>query len=452
MSEKGMSFNTKLCDLESKYAAFAKVMENNYITIIEADLRTNEAVILKSAELKELVGSQMPWPVLLEKYEEHRVYLEDRSILKALSYDCLNHFLEQGQRELKLEIRCKAAAVEYIWVEIKVSIVSHTEKRLLITTRSIDEQRLMKSIVEQFVFQNFDYFILLNAKNNTYTMFGGDRNGVPLPPEKGDDYTAEVARYNAKYVLPEEYERVTANMQIEHVLAMLEHEKCYSFSCRGISISGAVRRSRVQFQYYDKVAGLILLTRTDITEIFQEEQAKNERLTKALFDAQHDALTGLLNQKGIEMAVIGSLHQMQGKQAVLLFIDVDNFKMVNDTLGHQEGDRLLRFLADSLQKIAGRTGIAGRIGGDEFLLYLPDTSSIEQVAHCAEQVCHTFDSFASESIKSIPVSCSVGISTYPKDGTEYDHLLRKADQALYTSKRYGKNRFYFYSQKMHGEF
>lgn len=452
MSEKDRDFNTKVYDLESKYAAFAKVMENNYISIAEVDLCTNNAVILKSTAFQELVGSQMPWPVLLEKYAEHRAYVEDRSILASLSYDCLNRFLEQGQRELKLEIRCKTAEVEYIWAEVKVSIVSLTEKRLLITTRSIDEQRLMKSIVEQFVFQNFDYFILLNAKNNTYTMFGGDRNGVPLPPEKGDDYTAEVARYNAEYVLPEEYERVTANMQIKHVLAMLEHKKCYSFSCRGISISGTLRRSRVQFQYYDKVAGLILLTRTDITQIFQEEQAKNERLTKALFDAQHDALTGLLNQKGIEMAVIDSLHQMQGKQAAFLFIDVDNFKMVNDTLGHQKGDELLCFLAESMQKIAGRAGIAGRIGGDEFLLYLSDISSIEEVANCAGQVCRTFDSFALESMKTIPVSCSVGISTYPKDGTEYGCLLRKADQALYTSKRYGKNRFYFYSKKMHGEY
>lgn len=181
-----------------------------------------------------------------------------------------------------------------------MSLLSIPEKKLLVTTRNVDGQRMLKSIVEQFVFQNFDYFMLLNVKNNSYTMFSGDTNGMPLPPVSSDDYTAEVARYNTKYVAKEEYERVTASMQIPHVIEMLEREPSYSFTSKGYTVDGALRRSRVQYRYYDKAAGLILLTRTNITEIFKEEQEKNERLTAALYEARHDALTGLLNQKGIE--------------------------------------------------------------------------------------------------------------------------------------------------------
>lgn len=179
-----------------------------------------------------------------------------------------------------------------------------------------------------------------------------------------------------------------------------------------------------------------------------EEQARNERLTAALYEAQHDALTGLLNHKGLKSLVVDSLEQLEKRQAAFLFIDVDNFKMVNDTLGHQEGDRLLRHLASAIQEIADQAGIAGRIGGDEFLLYLPQYTSVEQITRHAEEICHIFDPFAGETGKEFPISCSVGVSIYPKDGMDYESLLRKADQALYTSKRYEKNRCYFYSEEI----
>lgn len=448
MSEKSIYSSEKFLNLESKYAAFAKVLAKNYNSIAEVDLQTGNAVILKYVWDQEFEGRELPWSILLERFAKHRAYPEDCAMLHSLTYDCLHDFLEKGQSEFVFEMRCTAIDTVYIWVEIKVSIISAAKKKLLVTIRSIDEQRMMKSIVEQFVFQNFDYFILLNAKNNSYTMFSGDKYGVPIPPVSGDDYTVEVARFNAKYLVPEEYERVTASMQIAHVTKMLEHEASYSFFSNGITEDGVPRRSRVQFRYYDREAGLILLTRTDITEMFMEEQAKNERLTAALYDAQHDALTGVLNQKGIETFVIDSLKDLHKKQAAFLFIDVDNFKMVNDTLGHQAGDKLLRFLADSIQKIAGNTGIAGRIGGDEFLLYLPKFSSIEQIMNHSGQICHVFDTFTEKLSKELPISCSVGISIYPKDGMDYECLLRKADQALYTSKRYGKSRSYFYSEEM----
>lgn len=448
MSEEPVNARKKLTDMESRYIAFAKALANNYISIAEVDLHTGNAVVLRSTEDSRLEGVELPWQVLLERYAQNRAYPEDRAMLQMLTYDRLKEFFEQGQEEIVLELRCVAVEAKYIWVEIRVSLLSSAEKKLLVTTHSVDGRRMLKSIVEKFVFQNFDYFILLNARNNSYTMFSGDKNGIPLPPMSSDDYTTEVARYNAKYVPKEDYARVTANMQIPHVLEMLEHEPSYSFTSGGFATDGTLRRSRVQYQYYDKAAGLILLTRTNTTEIFKEEQEKNKRLTAALYEARHDALTGLLNQKGTEAFVIESLEQLQGEQGAFLFIDVDNFKMVNDTLGHQEGDRLLRFLGNAIQKIAKPDGIAGRIGGDEFLLYLPRYSSIKIIMEYAQQICGIFDTYKRESCKEIPISCSVGVSIYPKDGTDYECLLRKADQALYTSKRYGKNRCYFYSEEL----
>lgn len=433
---------------ESRCAAVARVLAKNYISVVELDLCTGNASILKSSEDPKYNGREVPWGVLTDWYALHRAHPEDRATVLSLTREFLNSFMAQGRESLTLEVRCRSAKDAYVWLEIEVSIISAREKRLLVTLRSINENRMLKSIVDKYVYQEMDYFVLLDAKNNSYTMFSGTKSGTPLPPATGDDYAAAVRAYNMQYVVPEEQEWVTASMQIPHVLHMLEKEDSYSFTGSFITDEGEYRRTRVQFLYYDKPAGLILVTRTDITKIFLEEQEQSQRLASALRDAQYDALTGILNKRGMEPLVLDSLAHQHGKQAVFMFIDVDNFKMVNDTLGHAEGDRLLRFLAESIQTLAGNTGISGRIGGDEFLLYLPAISSTEQISHCAEQICYVFDDIVKGLSSYLPVSCSVGISSYPADGTDYETLLRKADQALYTSKRYGKSRYYFYSEEM----
>lgn len=441
--------NEKRYNPESQYAALAKILVKNFISLVELDLRTGNAFVLKSSEDLELEGRESKWRTLLDRYAQRKAYPEDRAAVLSLTLDYLNIFLDQGRREFTLEVRCLSDKSAYIWAEISISVISVEERKLLITTRNIDEDRMLKSIVEQFVYQDLDYFVLLNAKNNSYTMFSGKKKGTPIPSAFDDNYTGRVLEYNARYVASEEVQRTTANMQIPHVLEMLEKQERYSFSTSGITEEGIFRRTRVQFQYYDKEAGLILLTRTDITQMFIEEQEKNERLAEALRDARQDALTGIHNQKGTEALIIDLLTKQKENQAAFLFVDVDNFKMVNDTLGHQMGDTLLHLLASSIKKIAAEyDGIAGRIGGDEFLLFLPGVSTLDPVKHCAQQVCHVFETVTEEFIKALPISCSVGISTYPKDGVDYKTLLRKADQALYISKRYGKSRYYFYSEDL----
>lgn len=445
--EKEIKSNEKYSSQESRYTALAKILAKNFISVIEVDLCTGNAIVLESRKDLELVGRELRWSELLNRYAQRRAYPEDRSKVLSLTQDYLDSFLDKGSEEIFLEVRCLSENAAYMWAEISISVISAEERKLLITTRSIDEHRMLKSIVERFVYQDLDYFILLNAKNDTYTMFSAKKNGTPIPPAFGESYSEQMLKYNAHYVAPEEYQRTTDNMQISHVLKMLEKEEQYSFSTSGITDQGTFRRTRVKFQYYDKEAGLILLTRTDITRMFIEEQEKNERLAAALQDARQDALTGIYNQKGTESLIIDLLTKQKENRAAFLFVDVDNFKMVNDTLGHQEGDALLRFLAGAIRDIAAEyTGIAGRIGGDEFLLFLPSIASMEQVKNCAEQICNIFTAVMEGAIKEIPISCSVGISVYPKDGGDYKTLLRKADQALYTSKRYGKNRHYFYSE------
>lgn len=411
-----------------------------FIGVIKINLKNGEALVLKSDLNQDSVGKVVSFSDLVERYVKQRVYPSDQEKVSFVTLDRLKKFCLDGSG-FPFEIRARTDTGQFQWVEVSAVHSPLDQKNVLLTTRNIDETKLLKSIINLFVYRNYDYLCLIDAKNDTFVRLTGSKENTPVPPEKGEHYTSEMLSFNRKYVVPEDYERVTANMQLSNIIERLEKADFYSFTSGGITADGKFRRSRVNYFYYDKAAGLILNARTDVTQIYLEEQEKSRQLAEALRNAQHDAMTGIYNQKATMELVKCSLDNQYRRTAAFFFIDVDNFKLANDTLGHQKGDELLCFLAQRIQKIAGREGIAGRIGGDEYLLYLPNLSNIREVEQVAEQICQIFE----YSLAKDMISCSVGVAIYPRDGTDYETLLRKADQALYTSKRYGKKRYFLYS-------
>lgn len=425
----------------------AQAFLEDHISVGKLDLQTGEVFVMKSDLDWEIAGLVFDWTELLKRYVQQRVYPPDRELASSFTLEWMREFcLNINPR---IELRSTAGENHYEWVEMAAYKVGADAHTALVCTKSINETKLVRSIVDLFVYQNYDYLILIDTINDSYTRFTGSKGNIPVPPEKGENYTADMIAYNCKYVAPEDCERVTANMQIPHILRMLKHSDSYSFTSGGLTEDGGYRRSRIMFLSYDKPAGLILCARTNVTQIYLEEQEKSRQLHEALQSAQLDAMTGIFNPKATAELVARSLENQYHKTAALLFIDVDNFKIINDTLGHQIGDALLCFLARSIQEIAGRKGIAGRLGGDEYLLYLPDVSSVSEIEEAAGKLCGIFSAlpadFFAKGVQQDMISCSVGVSVYPRDGTDYETLLRKADQALYTSKRYGKKRYYLYS-------
>lgn len=409
------------------------------------NFKTAKAQILKCDLWPELFGQEYEWQELVQRYFHKRVFMQDEQSSLALSLENVKVSCLKQNGTFVFETRINCGENVFKWAEISISIVESDENMAIVRICDIDEAILMRKIVDLFVYQNYDYLLLIDSKNDSYIRFTGGKGNIPLPPERGKHYTQDMIHYNKQYVMPECCQRVTDNMQISNVIKMLENNGTYSFTSSGITKDGNYRQSRVTFIYSDKCAGLILCARTDVTQIYLEEQEKKQQLSEALRRAQHDPLTGIYNQKATSELVARSLETRYRNMATVFFIDVDNFKMMNDTYGHQKGDKLLRFLAHRLRETAGRDGIAGRLGGDEYLLYMPSIGSVKEIEEIGKSICQIYESFSDDSVDRTLLSCSVGISVYPRDGTDYETLVRKADQALYTSKRYGKNRFYFFS-------
>lgn len=169
------------------------------------------------------------------------------------------------------------------------------------------------------------------------------------------------------------------------------------------------------------------------------------------YKAERDSLTGLYNKSTTEILISSQLIADKGNpiSGVLFIIDIDDFKMINDRLGHLYGDAVLSELSESLRKVFRDSDIVGRIGGDEFLVFAEGLQSEGLMIKKANSICTAFlQTYANEKDEGYAVSSSIGIAVFPKDGESFEALFRCADAALYTSKAQGKNRYSFYNKNL----
>lgn len=182
---------------------------------------------------------------------------------------------------------------------------------------------------------------------------------------------------------------------------------------------------------------------SDITEIKGHE----DQLQKM---AHYDTLTGLPNrvlfndrlQRAIETAKIDQ------KKVALLFIDLDRFKEINDSFGHNAGDEILKTVSKRLQKVIGEDGTISRLGGDEFSIILEEIEEVEEVSFIANKILNVLSQEIMLEDNALYISSSIGISMFPGDGGSSQNLLKYADSAMYKAKDEGRNNFQYYNTSM----
>jgi len=197
----------------------------------------------------------------------------------------------------------------------------------------------------------------------------------------------------------------------------------------------------------------ILGTFEDITE----RQRVQEKIR---YQAMHDLLTGLPNRTLFNEQLSVSLTQACNSQSMLavMFLDLDRFNTINDTLGHAVGDRLLQEVAKRLSSCLRQNDILARWGGDEFTLLVSQTNSADEVAKIAQRILNVLKpAFNLEGYSqacrstSLHISTSIGITLYPQDGENAETLLRNSAAALHRAKQQGRNNFQFYTAAMNSQ-
>lgn len=187
----------------------------------------------------------------------------------------------------------------------------------------------------------------------------------------------------------------------------------------------------------------VLAIATDITE----RKAAEKRIE---FLAHHDALTGLPNRRLIQARFDQAIAfaNRDGRKVALVFMDLDHFKSINDTLGHAAGDAYLTEISRRLSAVVRSTDILSRQGGDEFLLVLAGLTDKEDVPPILNKLAERLREPVQVSDVELGVSMSIGVAVYPEDGNNFDELLKKADMAMYRAKQEGRNTYRFYHDGM----
>ena len=163
------------------------------------------------------------------------------------------------------------------------------------------------------------------------------------------------------------------------------------------------------------------------------------------YQTERDSLTGLFNRTAAAKQIEQYLQsERASEKAALLILDIDNFKLVNDTYGHMAGDSVLISCGEAIRRQFRCNDIVARLGGDEFIIFLPGIPNQKIAENCCQKILDCFAKDVASLVPKCTISCSIGIAVYPEDGMSYIQLLQNADTALRCAKEAGKNRWVTY--------
>jgi diguanylate cyclase (GGDEF)-like protein len=211
----------------------------------------------------------------------------------------------------------------------------------------------------------------------------------------------------------------------------------------------AMRSGAQDYLMKDNLTRLVPAIRRELADA-DERRALREAQQTLRHQAYHDILTGLPNRWLLRDRMEQAMKYARQKNSGLavMFLDLDRFKNLNDTLGHMTGDYLLRAVAERLNLILNERDTLARLGGDDFVLMLMDIFGIEQAAAAADLVLTALHEPFVLDDKEIYVGASIGIAMYPANGDEFDILIKNAESAMYYAKDQGRNNYQFFSQEI----
>ena len=324
-------------------------------------------------------------------------------------------------------------------IDAQSSLISKTKVELI---QELEYERFLKQITNEF----YEHIFEADLTNNKL-LTHGSLHDFGIKPNSVDNYDAYLKFLVQNTIVPKSRKECLKTYSREHLIQEYKNGKsqlslqCLASDNTGKNTFWLEINSRVFLNPATDTLRCIIYCR-NIDEAKRHEIGLLEK-------AQQDSLTMLFNKRTVE-TLIDELFVSSPKNAkhALIMLDLDNFKKVNDSLGHVFGDKVLVEFSQEMRKAFREDDIIGRIGGDEFVILVKNYGSIDTLQTRVKQLCarlvKSYDSY----LEKYSVSASIGVALFPDDATNYKELQKKADNALYFSKGHGKNTYTFFKKEL----
>ncbi len=383
-----------------------------------------------------------------EEFREHYyncfdllVMKQDRSKVKEMIENQIKFF-----DTVELTYRVKDMMDNVMWIYHKGRLVKRDDgsEKFYVVISDVTEEKLVQAqlqqINEQLYMETERYKLIEEAVDNIQFDYNAIRDSVTTSVKDADGNRRVITSYLTGGVMKETiHEEDFPTFYDMWCLAMREPTKGVMEYRSKLLTEDYVWYRLNYASFADKNDRVIRLVGS--AKEITEEKAEQEALKAKI---ELDGMTGLLNKVATQVSIedyisncdIGICHAM-------LMIDTDNFKSINDTFGHQYGDRVIKFVARAIKETFRESDYVGRMGGDEFLVFMKHTTpniTEERAGVLNRAIEHTF----TQDGQSVSISCSIGIAYFGRDGEDFDTLYKNADSALYEAKESGKNQFRIY--------
>ena len=369
-----------------------------------------------------IVGKSVPEIIGTDAFAAIRPYVERAMLGETVRYERQSKLAGGGERTLEVNLIPHSGNTGNVFAAFVLinDITRHHEAEKAIRD---SEERLRKfadATTEGIVF--IDASIIVDCNEAAARMLRTTQGEL-------------VGRRNLDFVAPEDMETVVSNIRAgferPYEITLIRNDGsrlAVELVGKGLAYHGITHRMTV------------------IRDITDRKQAE----AHIQFLAHHDTLTHLPNRALLldRIQVMLAAARRNETEVGIMFIDLDNFKTINDSLGHYAGDELLKRVASRVQSCLRGVDLVGRLGGDEFLVVLADLTYAEDIAPVAEKIGVAISEPFSLEGQVLSVSASIGVSVFPRDGETPDSLIRNADAAMYLAKEHGRNNWQFFQPSL----
>jgi len=373
-------------------------------------------------------------------FEENNALLEQEQLLRAKMQSTIINMLA-----VSLIIMLLVMGVMFFISTKLRSVLSRYENHLLLSNKQIREQKLVFETLYQ---KSADGIWLL--KEGIFV----DCNEAIIRMFKASD-KKELINVTLSDLSPEfQPDDQSSYEKALWMNALASQQGVHKFEWHAKACDGSLFWISVMMTTIRMDKGIIQhCSVRDITmrKELEEENKKQKKLL--IHQVEHDTLTGLPNRNLLQDRLTQSIKKASRDSKVLgvMFVDVDKFKSVNDSLGHDAGDMLLKTIAGRMQSSVRETDTVARLSGDEFIVLLDGCKDVSDIFIAIKKLVNAFQEPFFLGNESFKITMSIGVSVYPNDGETASKLLKNADIAMYKAKSKGRNRYVFFDQEMNEE-